>query len=136
MVKRARASAVVKAASAASDTVTIALDAATEAAGNALHVNLTTAVDDVLAVTKDDETNTISIALAKTTAANNAAALVEAAVQALGTVGGVDVTGATATAAGNWDTAAVATGETGAVDFSGGVDEIAVSAGVEYEVYL
>jgi hypothetical protein len=128
------ASAVVKAASAPTDTLTIA--AAAGSPGNQLSVLLTTAADDTLAVTKTDGTKTINIALAKTTATKNTATLIQAAVRALGTVGGISVAAATCTAAGNWNTAAVATGEAGAVKFTDGVDAIAVSADDEYEVFL
>lgn len=121
------ASAVIKAASAETDILTITETVALGATANALNVLLTTAADDVLAVTKTDGTKTINIALAKTTAANNAAAAIQVAIRALTTVGGISVAAVTCTAGGNWDTAAVATGETGSVAFSGGlspVDEI------------
>lgn len=114
------ATAVVKAASHANDKLTITAPAALGAAANALKVSLTTAADDILAVTKNDATATINIALANTTASNNAAAAVAAAIKALEEVAGIDVTEFTCTAAGNWDTAAVATGETAAVAFLGG----------------
>lgn len=114
------AAAVVKAASAVTDILTTTLAVATGASGNALSILLTTAADDSLAVTKDDETSTINIALAKTTANKNTAALIQAAIRGLTTVGGVSVAAAVCAAGGNWNTAAVATGETGAVDFTGG----------------
>jgi len=114
------ASAVVKAASSEDDTLTITAPAALGAAANALSVLLTTAEDDTLAVTADDETATITIALANTTASKNAAAAVQAAIRLLETVGGVDVSGFTCTAGGDWNTKAVATGETEAVPFEGG----------------
>lgn len=115
------ASAVIKAASAVTDILTITAAVATGAAANELNVLLTTAADDVLAVTKTDGTKTINIALAKTTAANNAASAIQTAIRALSTVGGITVAAVTCAAGGNWDTAAVATGESGSVDFSGGV---------------
>lgn len=113
--------AVVKAASAPTDTLTISGTLALGAAVNVLFVSLTTAGDDALAVTKDDETKTINIALAKTTAAKNTATLIQAAIRGLSTVGGVATTAFTCAAGGNWDTAAVATGEADEVAFSGGV---------------
>lgn len=112
------ASATVKAASSESDTLTIAAPAALGAAPNALSVLLTTADDDNLAVTADNET--INVALANATASKNAAAAVQAAIRLLETVGGVDVSEFTCTAGGDWDTKAVATGETEAVPFEGG----------------
>lgn len=125
------ATCVVKAASAETDILTVTAPAALGSAPNDLSINLTTAADDNLAVSAVDATGVITIALAKTTAANNTAALIQAAIRALGdgetegTVSGIDVTGFTCAAGGNWDTAAVATGETGAVDFSGGQDAAA-----------
>ncbi|HYF94425.1 MAG TPA: hypothetical protein VD969_19575 [Symbiobacteriaceae bacterium] len=114
------AEAVVKAASAETDTLTTTAPAALGDAANALSVLLTTAEDDTLAVAADDENSTISIALADTTANKNAAATIQAAIRALETVGGVDVSEFTCAAGGNWDTAAIATGEAGAVPFEGG----------------
>lgn len=120
------ASAVIKAASAVTDILTIAQTVALGADSNALNVLLTTATDDVLAVTKMDETKTINISLAKTTAGNNAAAAIQVAIRALTTVGGISVAAVTCTAGGNWDTAAVATGEVAAVAFSGGLSPVDV----------
>jgi hypothetical protein len=114
------ASAVVKAASSEDDKLTIAAPAALGAAPNALSVSLVTAEDDTLAVTGDDETGVITIALANATASKNAAAAVQAAIRALEDVAGIDVSEFTCTAAGNWDTAAVATGEEEAIAFDGG----------------
>lgn len=114
------ASSAVAAASDPGDTLTIAATLALGAAANVLFINLTTAEDDNLAVTKDDETKTINIALADTTANKNAAATIQTAVRALTTVGGVDVSEFTCTAGGNWDTAAIATGEAEPVQFQGG----------------
>lgn len=120
------AAAVIKAASAVTDILTITETVALGATANALNVLLTTAADDVLAVTKTDGTKTINIALAKTTAANNAAAAVQVAIRALTTVGGISVAAVVCTAGGNWDTAAVATGESGAAAFSGGLSPLDV----------
>ncbi len=116
---------VVEAASAGTDILTTTSTTAIGADANALSINLTTAVDDTLAVTASG--SVITIALANITAANNTATLIEAAIQALVTVDDVDVSAFTCVAGGNWDTAAIATGEVGAVDFTGGVD--AVSTG-------
>jgi hypothetical protein len=115
------ATGVVKASTATTDKLTITETVALGAAANALNILLTTAADDNLAVSKTDGTSTINIALAKTTAAKNTASLIQTAVRALSTVGGIAVTAVTCTAGGNWDTAAIATGETGSVAFSGGI---------------
>jgi hypothetical protein len=118
------ATCVVKAASAVTDILTITQTVALGALANELKVILTTAADDVLAVTKTDGTKAINIALAKTTAANNAAAAIQVAIRALTTVGGVSVAAVTCAAGGNWDTAAVATGEEGSVYFTGGLSPV------------
>ena len=115
------AAAVVKAASAITDILTITETVALGATGNSLNVLLTTAAGDTLAVTKTDGTKTINIALANTTAAKNTASLIQSAIQALTTVGGIAVGGVTCVAGGNWDTAAIATGQAGSVAFSGGL---------------
>jgi len=115
------ASAVVKAVSAETDTLTITETVALGAEANNLNVLLTTAADDNLSVTGTDETKTINIALAKTTAANNTAANIQAAIRALTTVGDISMAAVTCAAGGNWNTAAVATGETESVPFTGGV---------------
>ena len=70
--------------------MTIAAPAALGAAPNALSVLLTTAEDDVLAVSGDDETGVITIALAKETASNNTATLIEGDIRALEEVAGID----------------------------------------------
>ena len=118
------ATCVVKAASAITDILTVTSTLALGSTANQLNILLTTAGNDTLAVTKTDGTYTINIALAKTTAAKNAAANIQTAIQALGTVGGIDVSAFTCAAGGNWDTAAIATGEAGAVMFSGGVSVV------------
>ena len=120
------AAAVVKAATAETDILTITETAEMGETANDLKVLLTTAENDTLAVTKTDETKTINIALAKTTAAKNTTALIQAAIRALSTVGGISVAGAVCAAGGDWDTAAIATGETEAVNFSGGHSPIDV----------
>lgn len=114
------ATCVVRAASAETDILTTTAPATLGATANVLKILLTTAADDVLAVTKTDGTKTINIALAKTTANNNTAAKIQTAIRALSTVGGVSVTGFTCAAGEGWDTAAKATGEDEAVSFSGG----------------
>lgn len=119
------ATCVVEADSAETDILTVTAPAALGATANALKILLTTAADDVLAVTKTDGTSTINIALADSTAANNTAALIQVAIRALATVGGVDVSDFACAAGGNWDTAAIATGETAAVAFTGGVTAVA-----------
>lgn len=109
----------VKAASAATDTLTVTAPVMLGAIPNALKIDLLTADDDVLAVSAEDEVITIS--LADTTAGNNTAAKIQVALRALGIVNGIDVSAFTCAAGGNWDTAAVATGETDEVAFSSGV---------------
>jgi len=103
------------------DNITVTGTTVLGATANDLKILLTTAADDTLAVTKTDGTKTINIALAKTTASKNTAALIQAAIRALSTVGSIDVTGLTCTAVASWDTTAIATGETEAVSFTGGV---------------
>ena len=116
-----KASAVVKAASAETDILTTTAADYLGASVNALSILLTTAGDDNLAVTANDETGVITIALADSTASNNTAANIQAAIRALSEVAGVDVTEFTCAAGGNWDSAAIATGESAAVPFTGGV---------------
>lgn len=120
------ASAAVKAASALTDILTISNTVALGETSNALKVLLMTAAGDTLAVTKTDGTKTINIALANTTAAKNTASLIQSAIRTLTSVGGIAVSGVTCAAGGNWDTAAIATGETGAISFSGGLSPIDV----------
>lgn len=114
------AAATVKAASNEADKLTITAPAALGAAANALSVMLATAEDDTLAVTGDDDNAVITITLANATASKNTATLIQAAIRALEEVAGVDVSEFTCSAAGNWNTAAVATGEAEAVPFEGG----------------
>lgn len=113
--------AVIKAASAVTDILTITETVALGVTGNDLNVLLTTAGIDTLAVTKTDGTKTINISLANATAAKNTATLIQTAIRALTTVGGISVAAVTCAAGANWDTAAVATGEAAAVAFSGGL---------------
>lgn len=124
----AAASATVEAASAGTDTLTVSSTVAIGAAANALSILLTTAEGNTLAVSKNDPDTdgVINIALANATASKNTATLIQAAIRALSTVNGVDVSAFTCSAGGNWNTAAIATGETEAVDFTGGVTSIDV----------
>lgn len=114
----AASSVTVKAASSASDTLTVKAPTMLGAAPNALKLHLQTNDTDTLVVEADDDT--IVIKLANTTAGNNAAATIQAAIRALGTVYGIDVTEFTCAATGNWNTAAVATGETDPTSFANG----------------
>ena len=116
--------------SAVADILTInALPTSLGVSANALDVVLATAADDNLAVSADGAI--ITIELANATATKNTAALIQTAIRALTTVDGVDVTAFTCSAAGNWDTVAIETGESGAVDFTGGVDSVAATNVVE-----
>ncbi|MDD3173587.1 MAG: hypothetical protein PHF63_08005 [Herbinix sp.] len=115
------ATCVVKASTAVTDIITTTATVALGEAANDLSILLTTAADDVLAVSKNDGAGVITIALANATAAKNTATLIQAAIRALTSVAGVSVAAFTCVAGGNWDTAAIATGETAAVDFTGGV---------------
>lgn len=110
----------VAALTAVTDILTVTAPSTLGDTANALSILLTTAGDDVLAVTKDDETSTINISLAKTSANKNTATLVQAAIRSLTTVGGVSVALFTCTAGGNWNSEAVATGEAEAVSFTSG----------------
>lgn len=124
------ATGVVKAATAVTDILTVTATVAQGDTANDLKILLTTAAVDTLAVTKTDGTKTINIALAKTTATKNTATLIQVAIRALSTVGGIDVSAYTCTAGGNWDTAAKATGETAAVSFTGGVSKDVITTGI------
>jgi len=117
------ATCVVAAASATTDILTVtAAPASIATAGNDLSINLTTAEDDVLAVSATGAV--ITIALANSTATKNTAALIQVAIRALSTVDEVAVDAFTCVAGGSWDSAAIATGETGAVDFTGGTEAV------------
>jgi len=97
-------------------------DGSASADANSIKINLIddTDADDTLTVTASGDT--ITIELAGTTAANNNVAAIEAAIQGLGTVNGVDVSDWTVTDDGGWDGNVTATGESGAVSMSGGAD--------------
>ncbi len=120
------ATCVVKAASAETDILTVSSPITLGAASNALSILLTTAANDTLAISKSDTTGIITIALAKTTAAKNTASLIQTAIRALSTVKSVSVAAFTCVAGGNWDTAAIVTGETAAVAFTGGITSVDV----------
>jgi hypothetical protein len=122
------------AASADSDTLTITFPAASaNAPVGVLTVTLDAASDDNLAVSASDTTGVITILLAKDTATKNTATLIQAAIRgvtpsggAAGVVKGVSVAGVICTAAGNWNTAAVAEkagGSMTGVAFAGGAGE-------------
>lgn len=115
------ASAVVKADSAETDTLTITFPVSVGADGNTVSVLLTTNSSDALSVTEASEV--ITVALADTTATKNTAALIQVAMRALtATDAGVSLAGIVCAAGGDWDTAAIATGEAEAVEFAGGAD--------------
>lgn len=123
------------AASAETDTLTVAFPAAladaAETAG--IKIKLDAASDDSLAVSASDSTGLITILLANSTASKNTATLIQAALRGVtpsggsaGVVKGVSVAGLVCTAAGNWNTAAVAESSTTdmtAVPFEGGAGE-------------
>jgi len=107
-----------------SDTLTIAAPAMMGATPNKkVKVKLATSSNDVMSVAAGtgDAADTITITLAKTTAANNTAALIQAAIRALGTVNGIDVSGFNCTGSALWDTQAVAKGDDTAVALDNGV---------------
>ena len=110
---------VLHAATAITDILTITSENNLGAATNGIPVDLVTAAGDALAVT-EAPAGTLKIALANTTAAKNTGALITAAINGLTTVGGIDVTNMVAAPGGNWNIAAIATGETGVVPFAGG----------------
>jgi len=112
------------AAAAETGSLLVKLALATGAAGNNLSINLTTNTGDTLAVSASQTTGVITIALAATTASNNEAAKIQTAIRAIptGLVKAVDITTVVCAAVGNWDTQAIATGESGAVAFTGGID--------------
>lgn len=77
-------------------------------ASNGIVVEFANAADDTLAVSKVDSLKKIIIAVANTTASKNADTLIEDAVQALSTVGGIDVSGMTVVGSTEYDAAPVA----------------------------
>jgi hypothetical protein len=89
---------------------------------NDISISMSTAGDDVLAVTVVG--NTINVAVAKTTGSNNTAAAIEAAIQAIdgGEVAGVDITNFTVTASAAYTSAPVTSATVAATALSGGDD--------------
>ena len=82
-----------------------------------------TADDDVLAVTVGTgvAADTVTVSLAKTSAANNTAALIQAAIRTLVTVNGIDVTGFVCTGSANWNARTVATKDSTVFAMANGV---------------
>jgi len=89
-------------------------------ASNALQVAIGTAEDDVLAVSAAGAL--ITILLANSTASNNAAANIQTALRALGTVDGIDVSGMTAVGDAGFDAAPPIAADVAAASLSGGAD--------------
>lgn len=89
-------------------------------ASDGLKVAITTAEDDVLAVSADGDT--ITVALANTTAENNTAALIEDGIQALSTVNSISVAAFTVTGNEAYDAAPVITATVAATALAGGDD--------------
>ena len=89
---------------------------------NSIYVSMSTAGDDTLAVTVSG--NTINVAVAKTTASNNTAAAIQAAIRNIagGTVAGVDITGFTVVANAAYTSAPVTAATVAATSLSGGDD--------------
>ena len=113
----------------AGNTLTIGATTANGATANGLQINITGNTSDALSVTATG--NTIDIKFADTTGTNNSAANIQAAIRALGTVNGVDVTNWTATGAGTV-TAGLASGgitPPGVVSMASGVTQgLAITA--------
>lgn len=84
---------------------------------NGVGITLVQNGTDDLAVAFNMTTRVLTISLAKTTATKNTAALIQAAIRALGVKGGVDFTDWTCAAAENWDTATVGGTLTVATDY-------------------
>ena len=72
---------------------------------NGINFVLTNAANDTLAVSKVDSLSQVTIALANTTGSKNAAATIETAVQALSTVGGIDISSMTVAGSTEYDAA-------------------------------
>lgn len=107
-----------------SDTLTIAAPAMMGATPNEeVKVKLATSLTDVMSVAAGtgETADTITITLAKTSPANNTAALIQAAIRALGTVNSIDVSGFNCTGSASWDAQAVAKGDDTAVALDNGV---------------
>ncbi|KML41302.1 flagellin [Cytobacillus firmus] len=95
-------------------------DGSGSADANGIKIAFTTAADDNLAVTQSGDT--ITIALADTTAGNNTASAIQTALQGLGTVNGVDVSDWTVSADATWTASAPITANVAATNLSGGAD--------------
>ena len=107
-----------------SDTLTISAPAMMGAKPNGkVKFKLATSLDDKMSVTvgTGEGADTVTITLAKTTASNNTAAKIQAAIRALGTVNGIDVSGFNCAGSQNWDTQAVAKADDNAVALANGV---------------
>ena len=72
---------------------------------NGISIVITNAANDTLAVSKIDSISQVTIALANTTASKNAASAIQALLQGLGTVGGIDVSGMTVVGSTEYDAA-------------------------------
>ena len=83
---------------------------------------LATASNDVLAVSKGtgETIDTVTITLANTTAGNNTAAKIQAAIRLLGTVNGIDVSGFNCVGSASWDANTVAKDDDTAVALANG----------------
>lgn len=107
-----------------SDTLTISAPAMMGAKPNGkVKFKLATSLDDTMSVTvgTGEGADTVTITLAKTTASNNTAAKIQAAIRALGTVNGIDVSGFNCAGSQDWDTQAVAKADDNAVALADGV---------------
>lgn len=84
---------------------------------------LATSLTDAMSVAigTGESIDTVTVTLAKTTAGNNTAAKIQAAVRALGTVNGIDVSAFTCTGSASWDENTVAKGDDTAVAMANGV---------------
>ena len=83
---------------------------------------LATATDNTLAVTvgTDDAADTVTITVAETTASKNTATNIQAAIRALGTVNGIDVSGFNCVGSATWDANTVAKNDDTAVALASG----------------
>ena len=107
-----------------SDTLTISAPAMMGAKPNGkVKFKLATSLDDTMSVTvgTGEGADTVTITLANTTVSNNTAAKIQAAIRALGTVNGIDVSGFNCAGSQDWDTQAVAKADDDAVALADGV---------------
>lgn len=81
----------------------------------------TSETDEMSVAVTGDDSDTITITLAKTTPGKNKAALIQAAIRALGIVNGIDVSGFNCVGSATWDTKTVAKGDDNAVALASGV---------------